>query len=356
MNLFLNDSDMLYNALLQSDRSYDGLVFVCVKTTGIFCRLSCNSRKPKRENVFFSDSPAGCLEQGFRPCKKCDPLHYLRTPRHPIFDELMEKLRCEPEFLWSEENLRRMNYDPSTVRRVFKQKIGMTFLDLARLKRAGVAAARLLAGARVIEAQLDAGYQSSSGFRETIHRMIGSPPQSLKDRNLLKASWLETPIGQMLAIADEQALHLLEFFDRKGLPNELAKLQQKTQSVINFGRNQIIDLIESELTDYFAAKSFRFTTPVAVYGSPFTVLVWQELMKIRPGSTLSYAALAQLVERPQAMRAVARANTHNQLAIIIPCHRVIGSDGSLTGYSGGLWRKDWLLRHEKRGFDANVSC
>jgi len=211
-------------------------------------------------------------------------------------------------------------------------------------------------GSGVIEVQFDARYGSTRGFREAIYRIARSSPRSLKSRNIVKASWLETPIGQMLAVADDHTLHLLEFFDRKGLPNELLKLQQQTQSAINFERNRIIDHIEIELKDYFSAKSFRFTTPLALHGSPFTVLVWQELLQIKPGFTLSYAALAQSVERPKAVRAVARANAHNQLAIIVPCHRVIGSNGSLTGYAGGLWRKDWLLRHEKRALDTNVSC
>ena len=152
----------------------------------------------------------------------------------------------------------------------------------------------------------------------------------------------------MLAVADDHALHLLEFFDRTALPTELKRLRQATRSAIGFGRTPIIERIEAELRAYFAGESTHFDTPLATHGSPFTRIVWDALMAIPAGSTRSYAEIAMAAGRPTATRAVARANGANQIAIVIPCHRVIGSDGSLTGYGGGLWRKDWLLRHERK--------
>lgn len=347
--LLLNNTDELYQALLDCDRSYDGHVFVCVKTTGIFCRLSCKARKPKKEHVFFADSAASCLEQGYRACMKCRPLEVFGNV-DPLFRDLMARLDKNPNHVWSESDIVRLGLDPSTVRRVFKRQIGMTFLDLARLKRAGRGMAALSQGSTVINAQLDAGYESPCGFREAIMRITGNPPESVKGRTLLKAAWLETPIGQMLAVTDAHVLHLLEFFDRKGLPNELKKLQHSTRSGIDFGRTPIIEKIENELAAYYSGKACRFETPLALHGSAFTIDVWQALQEIPPGETRSYAGLARQINRPSAMRAVARANGANQIAIVIPCHRVIGSDGSLTGYAGGLWRKDWLLTHEKRHF------
>lgn len=349
MDLLLNNVDTLYQALLDKDRSYDGHVFVCVTTTGIFCRLSCSARKPKQENIFFADNAAACLEQGYRPCKKCCPLEPVGKPE-PIITDLMARLEASPDHIWSEGDITQLGYDPSTVRKLFRRHIGMTFLELARLKRASRGMAALSQGAPVIEAQLEAGYDSGSGFRDAIQRLLGASPETVKSRHLLKARWLETPLGPMLAIADEHVLHLLEFADRKGLPNELKKLQNATGSAVDFADNRILQEIERELDAYFSGRAATFKTPLALHGSAFTKRVWEALQAIPTGVTHSYAQLAKTIDHPSAMRAVARANGQNQIAIVIPCHRVIGSDGSLTGYAGGLWRKDWLLRHEKRYF------
>lgn len=349
MTLLLSNADALYDALIRKDRSYDGHIFVCVTSTKIFCRLSCSARKPLRKNVFFCDNIAACFEQGYRACKICHPME---TGQYidPIYRDLMARLEAAPAHIWSEGDILALNLDPSTVRRVFKRQIGMTFLSLARLRRASLGLKALSSGAPVIEAQLDAGYESSSGFRDAIHRLLDTPPEELKGRHLLKATWIETPIGHMLAVCDQHALHLLEFYDRKGLPNELKKLQKYTSSSIDFERTAMMDQVEAQLAAYFCGTSCQFTMPLAAPKGGFAPIVWQALQQIPAGEIRSYSDLAKALDKPTYMRAVARANGQNQIAIIIPCHRVIGADGSLTGYAGGLWRKDWLLRHEKKHF------
>jgi AraC family transcriptional regulator of adaptative response/methylated-DNA-[protein]-cysteine methyltransferase len=261
---------------------------------------------------------------------------------------LLKRLEQEPARLWSEDDLVAMGLDPSTVRRAFKRHIGMTFLDLARLRRTGRGLATLAGGSKVIDAQLDAGFDSGSGFRDAVARLIGDSPAAMRGRDLLKADWIETPIGAMLAVADQHALHVLEFFDRQALATELTRVQKATQSSITFGRLPPIDRIEAELVAYFAGDLQHFTTPLALHGTAFTRQVWDELVAIPFGTTRSYGQLAATIEQPSAVRAVARANGANQISIVIPCHRVIGWDGSLTGYGGGLWRKRWLLDHEGR--------
>mgnify|MGYP001108929380 CR=1 FL=1 len=343
----LPDHETLYRALLDRDPSYDGHVFVGVTSTGVFCRLTCPARKPLMENTRFFDSVAACFEAGFRPCLRCRPLDPVGE-REPMVSALLRHLENEPERVWSEEDLVRLGYDPSTVRRGFKRHLGLTFLDMARLRRAGRGMDRLVAGASVVDSQQAAGYASGSGFRDAIVRLLGDCPADLRGRELLKADWIETPIGSMLAVADAHALHLLEFFDRTALPTELKRLRIATRSTITFGRTSVIDRIDAELRDYFAGTRHVFETPLGLHGSVFTRRVWDELMAIAPGTTRSYAQIAASAGRHTAVRAVARANGANQLAIVIPCHRVIGADGSLTGYGGGLWRKDWLLRHERK--------
>lgn len=165
---------------------------------------------------------------------------------------------------------------------------------------------------------------------------------------ILKSSWLTTPLGPMLAIADEHALYLLEFAERRNLEHELKQLPIKSNATIVPGRTKQIDSIEQELTLYFAGSLKEFKTPVQFLGSPFQNNVWRTLTTVPYGHTVSYAQEATALGKPSASRAVANANGANQLAIIIPCHRIINTNGNLGGYGGGIARKQWLLNHEKK--------
>ena len=347
MPLTLPSPETLYAALLARAPAHDGHAFVSVTTTGVFCRLTCPARKPRPEHALFFPTVAACLHAGFRPCLRCRPLDPLRA-REPVVAALLDRLERDPGRAWSERDLAALGHDPSTVRRAFKRHLGMTFLDLARLRRLGRGLDRLAAGERVIEAQLEAGYDAASGFRAAVTRLIDDCPAALRGRAPLRADWIETPLGAMLAVADPHALHLLEFFDRKALPAELARLRERARSSFSFGRTAPINQVEAELRAYFGGQSLAFATPLAQHGSAFTRRVWEELAATPPGATRSYAEVAAAVGHPLAVRAVARANGANQVAILVPCHRVVGSDGALTGYGGGLWRKRWLIEHERR--------
>jgi len=343
----LPDDDLLYAALIARDPAYDGFAFVGVKSTGIFCRLTCPARKPRRENSVFYPSMVSAMEEGFRPCKRCRPLMQ-GGEKDPLVLKLLAALENEPDRKWSEDDVQAMNVDPSTVRRAFKRQFGITFLEMARLRRVGKGVDALAEGEPVIGAQLDASFESGSGFRAAIVRQIGLNPSQVRKHQFLKADWLDTPIGSMLAISSRDALFLLEFIDRPALPNEIEKLKQLTASEIIFGRTPLIDQVEQELAAYFAGEKHTFTTPLAEFGSVFTRKVWDALRAIPVGELRSYSSLAADIGQATASRAVARANGANQISILIPCHRVIGADGSLTGYGGGLWRKRWLIEHERR--------
>jgi len=169
--------------------------------------------------------------------------------------------------------------------------------------------------------------------------LIETPP--------LVATRLETPVGEMIAVADERALHLLEFHDRTALAGEMRRIERRLGPVAD-GTTAVLDAVARELAEYFAGERTAFTLPIAQRGTPFTSAVWAALCEIPCGETRSYGQLAADLGRPSAVRAVARANGANQVAILVPCHRVIGADGSLVGYGGKLWRKRWLLEHEQR--------
>ena len=152
----------------------------------------------------------------------------------------------------------------------------------------------------------------------------------------------------MIAVSSAQHLHLLEFVDRKALPAELSKLRKTCNGDLGLGRYAPTEQIDAELDAFFAGDSAVFATPLALQASAFTQEVWQELRAIPAGQTCSYSDIAQRINRPSATRAVARANGANQIALVIPCHRVVGVKGSLTGYGGGLWRKQRLIEIEQQ--------
>ncbi|RNB87258.1 bifunctional transcriptional activator/DNA repair protein Ada [Brevibacillus fluminis] len=337
-----------YQALIAKKSEYEGIFYVGVKTTGVFCRPTCPARKPKFENCEFYETAKEALLASFRPCQRCRPLSH---PNHvsELVQKLVNAVEENPERRWTDEDFRNLCVDASTARRQFKKRFGMTFVEYARARRMGIALKHIRAGSAVIDAQLSAGYESGSGFRDAFSRIMGSAPTQLGNQQILKASWLDTRLGPMIAIADEEVLYLLEFIDRRGLEREVERLRRKTKSAVIPGNTQPIHSIESELEDYFEGRLTEFRTPLRLLGSPFQKKVWEQLQKIPPGQTISYADIAVAIGKPGAYRAVAQANAANQLAIVIPCHRVINSNGDLGGYGGGISRKRWLLGHEKKG-------
>ncbi len=342
----LPDDETLYAALVARDARYDGQAWVGVSSTGIFCRLTCPARKPKIENCTFYDSVACCLEAGFRPCKRCHPLAPM-AEADPAIGALLAALDARPDYRWREADVERMGYDLSTVRRSFRRQFGMTFLEMARQRRLRDGFETLSDGGKVIEAQIDAGFESASAFRRAVARLLGHPPGDLNGDALLLADWIETPLGAMLAVSDARHLHLLEFMDRKALPTEVRRLWKQAKNGIGIGTLPPTEQVREELGAFFAGECATFSTPLAYHGSEFTQSVWRALRDIPAGETRSYARIAAEIGRPTAVRAVARANGANQIALVIPCHRVIGSDGSLTGYGGGLWRKQKLIEVER---------
>ncbi|WP_300013312.1 bifunctional transcriptional activator/DNA repair enzyme AdaA [uncultured Roseobacter sp.] len=342
----LPDHDTLYRALLDRDDRYDGQAYVCVATTGIFCRLTCPARKPKPENCAFRATIGECIEAGFRPCKRCHPLQAAALA-DPAIGTLLAALDERPDIRWSEQHITQLGFDLSTVRRSFKRQFGMTFLEMARQRRLREGFETLSGGGKVITAQYEAGFESPSAFRAAFGRLLGCAPGCLTRGGLLQASWIGTPLGDMIAVSCKMHLHLLEFVDRKALPNELKKLQRHAKEQIGIGTPPATEQARAELDAFFAGRTAVFQTPLAFHGSAFTRRVWEELLTIPAGTTRSYSDIARRIGKPTATQAVARANGANQIALMVPCHRVLGVDGALTGYGGGLWRKQRLIEIER---------
>lgn len=337
----------MYRALSNRDASFEGIFYVAVKTTGIFCRAVCPARTPKAENVEYFASPQEAMYAGYRPCLRCRPLDKARA-RPELVERLCEAVEQAPTGKLSDGELRRFGIDPSTARRQFQRHFGMTFHAYHRARRMGLALREVRNGGAVIAAQVNQGFESASGFWDAFKRVFGAPPSRAGQIDCLQARWIETPLGGMLALAGQDGLHLLEFVDRRGLESEITALRARVKHVIVPGNNAYLDRISQELQDYFEGRSAAFTVPLVVGGTPFERDVWTKLQTIPPGHTWSYAQLAERIGNPRAVRAVGRANGRNCLGVVIPCHRVIRSDGNLCGYGGGIWRKQWLLDHERK--------
>lgn len=332
--------------MLESDRAYDGIFVTAVRTTGIFCRPSCPARKPKPENVEFYATTVAALSAGYRPCQRCKPLDSERTPAW--IRPLLQRVDESPETRWTDAALAASGIDPMRVRRWFKEEFGTTFHVYVRARRIGLALERLATGASIDDAALDVGYESLSGFRDAFRRTVGRPPRERYAPKTLLFARLETPLGPMIAMAENQGLVLLEFADRPALPDEMDELRRRHAYTVVPGRNVHLDRLESELHDYFAGTLRQFAVPLIAPGSPFERAIWRMLREVPYGTIQTYGDLARRLDKPRGARAVGWANGRNRIAIVIPCHRVCGSNGELVGYGGGRARKRWLLDHERR--------
>lgn len=343
--LTLPSPDAMYQALLDRDSAYDGVFYIAVKTTGIFCRPVCPARKPKRENVEFFAEPKEAVFAGYRPCKRCKPLDRIQ----PMPDWVRAAVTMAeelPDRRVTERRLRNNQISPERLRRWFEQHYGMSFQSYQRGLRLGEAFGQLRKGQSVIETTVDSGWESTSGFREAFQKAFGTAPCDA-DGPIFGIRWIDAPLGAMVAIADESYLYLLEFADRPMLATQMKTLEKRYGCSVVPGANDVFRLVEHELAEYFAGRLRQFSVPLDARGTEFQVAVWKRLKQIPYGETLSYGAMAKELGCPDAQRAVGKTNGDNRHAIIVPCHRVVRSDGSLCGYGGGLWRKKRLLELEQ---------
>jgi len=337
---------VLRRAVATRDRRFEGLFVVGVRTTGIFCRPGCPARTPRPENLDFFATSREALFAGFRPCLRCRPL----TPRDAPPDwlaRLLAAIEAEPQRRWRDGDLRALGLDPTRVRRWFVRQHGITFQAYSRARRLGGALRELKRGRTLDAVALDHGFESHSGFRDAFARWFGAPPGRARREECITFRWLDSPLGPLVAAAVEEGVCLLEFSDRRMLETQLARLRRLLDRPAIQGDHPHLARLERELAEYFAGTRARFDLPLHAPGSDFEQRVWAGLRRIPTGATRSYVALAREIDAPKAARAVGRANGMNRIAIVIPCHRVVRDDGTVGGYGGGRWRKEWLLRHEQ---------
>jgi len=339
--------DEMYKALLNKDTSYERIFYAAIKTTGIFCRPSCPAKKPKIENVEFYKTAKEALESGYRPCKVCHPLaNPNQTPEY--IRKVLYEIESKPGLKVKDGDLRARGIEPGKIRRWFLKHHGMTFHTYQRLYRINSAFKKIQNGDSITTAAYDVGYESLSGFAESFKSIFGVSPKNSREKRIIDVARVETPLGTIFACAVEEGLCLLEFTDRRMLETELQQLARSFNAEIIQGFNNHIKSVKEQLDEYFMGERKEFTVPLFTPGTTFQRSVWDALRTVPYAQTISYQQQAEMIGKPKAVRAVANANGMNRITIIIPCHRVIGADGTLTGYGGGVWRKKWLLDHEQK--------
>lgn len=339
------ENDVFYRAFLERDSSFEGVFVVGVKTTGLFCRPTC-SAKPKRENIEFFSSAAEAMHNGYRPCKLCKPLEKLGNPPSGI-QRLLHYMEENPTVRIKDSGLREMGLEPNYVRRWFLKNHALTFHAYQRMYRANNAFQRFRSNPNVTEIAYDSGYESLSGFTGMFKNVIGVSPLKSKNTHIINMTRIETDLGVMIAAASARGICMFEFADYKLLELELRQLAASFHSPLVQGDNPHLHTLKIQIDHYFRGERRDFDIPLDLVGTEFQKEVWLSLQQIPYGCTTTYAKQAALLGRPSSVRAVANANGKNKISIILPCHRVIGADGALTGYGGGIWRKKKLLEFEQ---------
>jgi AraC family transcriptional regulator, regulatory protein of adaptative response / methylated-DNA-[protein]-cysteine methyltransferase len=333
-------------AYLAGDATYNGLFFLAVRTTGIFCRPTCPARKPLPKNVEYFATPRDALVAGYRPCKRCRPLDADDQPDWAA--ELLEEIERDPGARITEADLKKRGIDPATVRRFFLRQYGMTFQAFARARRLSVAFTHIRENAALDDAVFESGFESHSGFREAFTRVFGDTPKNARNGDCVFLAWIRSPLGPLVAGATAEGVCLLEFSDRRMLEAQFETIRKRFKAPVLPGTNKHLQTLEEELERYFEGTLREFTMPLVYPGTDFQRRVWGQLLKIPYGETCSYEDVAAATGDRKAVRAVGRANGMNRICIVIPCHRVVNKGGALGGYGGGLRRKQFLLDLERR--------
>ena len=329
------------------DASYDGIFCFGVKTTGIFCRPSCPSR-PKQEHLEFFRSASEAVRAGYRPCKRCQPELMNGQPPEWVA-RLLALATSAPDQRISASDLRARGITPERARRWFQQHHGMTFAAWCRGLRLSRALTQIRHGERMEDVILGHGFESHSGFRTAFSRAFGRAPGRGAVGECLRVTLLETPLGPLLAAASDRAVCQLEFADRRGLEQGFEEMRARFKRPVVPGENAVLRQLREELGEYFRGARREFAVQVELKGTEFQQRTWRALQEIPHGQTASYEVIARKIGSPSAVRAVARANGTNRLYLLVPCHRVIAKDGTLSGYGGGVWRKRLLIELERTG-------
>lgn len=341
-------TDPRWQAVLQRDADADGRFVYAVRTTGVYCRPSCPSRRALLQNVeFFGDADAA-EAAGFRPCLRCHPRGQSSAQANAaLIAEACRMIEAAEEPPRTDELAARIGLSRFHFHRQFKAFTGMTPQAYARAHRAGRLRAGLGQGASVTAAIHEAGFNSSSRFYAASDAILGMAPRSFRKGGQdaqIRFAIAQCSLGAILVASTDKGVCAISLGDS---PEPLlAELQDRFPNASLIGGDAEYEAMVARILALIEAPGTGLDLPLDIRGTAFQQRVWQALLQVKPGETVSYAQLAQRIGAPSAHRAVAAACAANTLAVAIPCHRVVRTDGALSGYRWGVERKRELLRRE----------
>ncbi len=329
--------DQYYDALVSKDKQYEGIFYAAIHTTHIFCHATCPARKPKKKNVTFYTLVDDCLQAGYKPCKICHPLDDPGKATH-IIDYLVQEVLARPFDHWGEQTLKSLGIHPNTARRHFKNNYNMTFKQFVLQTRLSLGVSEQ---GKLITKQVASGYESQSGFSYALKKVLNKSPKDIDQVHIVGLQVIDTVIGPMVAISDDDYLYFLGFKSCVDLDKRInAVLDDSTCLIVK--ETQLSRRIKDQIDAYFRGELKTFDLPYKIKSSNEQIL--NEIKKIPYGTTLSYKQLGiKLSKHP---RTIGQANASNPLALIIPCHRLVGVDGDLKHYAGGVQKKQYLIQFE----------
>jgi len=343
-----------WRIVLARDRRFDGAFVYAVRSTGVYCRPSCPSRRPRREQVVFFPVPEAAEVAGFRPCRRCHPTEPGRPdPRVQLVREVCRLIDAHPDEPARLATLAaRMRTTPHRLLRASRGVLGISPRQYHDARRVDRFKAGLRAGHRVSPALYDAGYSSPSRVYERSHLRLGMTPATYRRGApgvRIVYTVVPCPLGQLLVAATERGIC------RIGLGSGMATLEAGLRAEFpaaqlrrdGEGATAPLGAWVEQVLRYLDGRAQQLDLPLDIRATAFQQRVWEALRKIPYGRTRSYAEVARAIGRPRATRAVARACATNPAALVIPCHRVVRADGALGGYRWGIERKLALLEHER---------
>lgn len=346
------DSDEArWEAVRRRDPAADGHFFFSVASTGVYCRPSCAARQPRRENVAFHPSTAAAERAGFRPCKRCRPTEPPQRERHAaLVAAACRRIEEAEEPPTLDALAAAAGLSPHHFHRVFKDIAGVTPKAYASAHRARRVRRELDGAGSVTQAIYDAGFNASSRFYEASAGLLGMTPAAWRDGGRgaeIRFAVAESSLGPILVAATGQGVCAIQFGDE---PERLVRdLQDRFPKATLVGGDEAFEALVARVVGHVESPRRGLDLPLDLRGTAFQQRVWQALRAIPPGETASYADIARRIGAPGAVRAVAGACAANAVAVVVPCHRVVRTDGALSGYRWGVERKRVLLAREASG-------
>jgi AraC family transcriptional regulator, regulatory protein of adaptative response / methylated-DNA-[protein]-cysteine methyltransferase len=340
--------DPRWARIVARDKTADGQLWYSVSTTGVYCRPSCPSRTANPENVQLHDTVESAKATGFRPCKRCNPNGpSIETENAALVTKACRIIEESEEAPSLEVLAGAVGRSPSYFHRMFKATTGLTPKDYAAAHRAAKVREGLASGCSVTEAIYDAGFNSSGRFYEKSTDMLGMTPSQYRAGGAneeIKFALGQTSLGAILVASSKKGVAAILLGDD---PDKLVRnLQDRFPRAHLVGADHDYEALVARVVGFVEAPRIGLDLPLDIRGTAFQQRVWQALQEIPVGTTVSYTEIARWIGAPGAMRAVAGACAANNLAIAIPCHRVVRNDGSLSGYAWGIERKRVLLDRE----------